>query len=188
MTNETQGAHRSIFRKESIDRISSPDQLDEYIRVQNPGVWAVLITLVALLGAGLIWACTAKLETTVSAFGIMDNGHPNDTVYCYLRKDAGGIAAIGQMAKLSYVAEYTGTVTAISGPFTYQNIAQDLLGGNTYAIYMADIREGNEYYQVTITGKNLPNAAFDVTIIADSVTPISFLLNRDEGNETTGAH
>ena len=32
----------SPFRQESLDRAKSPEQLDDYIRVSNPGVWMVL--------------------------------------------------------------------------------------------------------------------------------------------------
>ena len=31
-----------IFRKKSLDRISSPEQLNDYIRVANPGIWMIL--------------------------------------------------------------------------------------------------------------------------------------------------
>ena len=30
-----------IFRKKSLDRISSPEQLNDYIRVANPGIWMI---------------------------------------------------------------------------------------------------------------------------------------------------
>ena len=167
----------SIFRKESIERVSSPDQLDDYIRVQKPSVWILLALVIALLTAAFVWAGTAKLETTVTAFGIMDSANPNDTVTCYLTADQAENIKKGQSAVLSYDTEYQGIVTAVSGPYSYQEIAQDFLGGNTYAVYMADIHEGNDYFQVMIRGKNLPNGAFDVTIIGESVSPISFLLN-----------
>ena len=41
-----------LFRKSSIDRVSSPEQLNSYIRVSNPGVWLVLAAVVLLLTAG----------------------------------------------------------------------------------------------------------------------------------------
>lgn len=175
--SENKSGSSSIFRKESIDRISSADQLDDYIRVQKPSVWILLTLVVALLVAAFVWAGTAKLETTVSAFGIMDRENPNDTVTCYLTADKAGIVKIGQLAVLTYDTEYQGVVTAVSGPYSFQEVTSNLLGGNTYAAYMADIHEGNDYYQVTIQGKNLPNGAFDVTIVGESVSPISFLLN-----------
>ena len=36
----------NIFRKSSIDRVNSPEQLDQYIRVASPGIWLVLTGIV----------------------------------------------------------------------------------------------------------------------------------------------
>lgn len=44
----------SPFRQESLDRAKSPEQLDDYIRVSNPGVWMVLGAVLLLLLAGFI--------------------------------------------------------------------------------------------------------------------------------------
>lgn len=42
----------SPFRQESLDRAKSPEQLDDYIRVSNPGVWMVLGAVQILLFDG----------------------------------------------------------------------------------------------------------------------------------------
>ena len=41
--------NQPLFRKKSVDKVSSPEQLNEYIRVANPGVWMVLAAIVILL-------------------------------------------------------------------------------------------------------------------------------------------
>ena len=56
----------SIFRKSSLDRVSSPEQLNEYIRVARPSVWVVLGAIVALLAGVLAWGI----------FGEIDGVHP----------------------------------------------------------------------------------------------------------------
>ena len=45
--------NQQLFRKKSVDKVSSPEQLNEYIRVANPGVWMVLAAIVILL-AGVV--------------------------------------------------------------------------------------------------------------------------------------
>ena len=46
---------RQLFRKKSLEKNASPDQLKDYIRVPAPGIWMVL-TAVILLSAGIgIW-------------------------------------------------------------------------------------------------------------------------------------
>ena len=45
----------TIFRQKSIDRISSPEQLHDYIKVSSPSSWIVLTAIVFLLIGVLIW-------------------------------------------------------------------------------------------------------------------------------------
>ena len=46
---------RSIFRSETLKRISSPEQLTDYLRVTNPGIWVVLAAVLALLVGFFVW-------------------------------------------------------------------------------------------------------------------------------------
>ena len=54
-----------IFRKKSLDRIKSPESLNDCIRVANPGVWLVLIAAIALLIGACLWGVLGRIETTV---------------------------------------------------------------------------------------------------------------------------
>ena len=38
-----------LFREKSMERVSSPEQLNDYIRVANPSVWLALAVVVFLL-------------------------------------------------------------------------------------------------------------------------------------------
>ena len=44
-----------LYRKKSIEKVSTPEQLNDYIRVTSPSVWVVLAGLVVLLLGLLIW-------------------------------------------------------------------------------------------------------------------------------------
>ena len=59
-------AKQSIFREKSI-RPSSPDQLNDYLRVTSPGVWAVLAAVILLMAGTIAWATVGTLETTEKA-------------------------------------------------------------------------------------------------------------------------
>ena len=65
----------SIFRQKSIDRVSSPEQLNDYIRVTTPGVWLVLLALVILLLGMLAWSVLGTVEA-VDANGVSVVIHP----------------------------------------------------------------------------------------------------------------
>ncbi len=53
---------KNIFRKKSLDRVTSPEQLNDYIKVTTPSVWIILAaTLILILGT-LVWAVFGKIE------------------------------------------------------------------------------------------------------------------------------
>ena len=53
-----------IFRKKTLDRVSSPENLTDYLRVTNPGVWILLAVVLLLLVGVFAWAAVGTLETT----------------------------------------------------------------------------------------------------------------------------
>jgi len=53
---------RQIFREKSIERVSSPEQLDDYIKVTTPSVWLILSATIALLAGMIIWGVFGKIE------------------------------------------------------------------------------------------------------------------------------
>lgn len=45
-----------LFREKSLERVSSPEQLNDYIKVTTPSVWLVLIAVILLLVGILTWS------------------------------------------------------------------------------------------------------------------------------------
>ena len=54
-----------LFRQKSIERISSPEALHDYMRVTSPRLWMILAAVVLLLGGFIAYASTAKMENTM---------------------------------------------------------------------------------------------------------------------------
>lgn len=52
----------SVFREKSMDKVSSPEALGDYIRVTKPSVWIILIALVLLLCGMLAWSVFGRIE------------------------------------------------------------------------------------------------------------------------------
>ena len=63
-----------LFRKKSLDTIKSPDQLNDYVRVANPGVWLILCAVVVLLVGFCVWGIFGQIKTTVPAQITVDSG------------------------------------------------------------------------------------------------------------------
>ena len=52
----------SIFRKKSMDRISSPEESLDYLRVTKPAIWMILVAIVFILIAIAVWSITGRIE------------------------------------------------------------------------------------------------------------------------------
>ena len=61
--------NESIFRQKSLDRISSPEEIDNYMKVTRPSLWLTLGVIVLLLAALILWSVTARIEATTVADG-----------------------------------------------------------------------------------------------------------------------
>jgi HlyD family secretion protein len=62
---------KSIFRKTSIDRLSSPEQLDKLIPVTDTKSWLALGMLLAMLATAIVWSIVGALPSRVSGDGIL---------------------------------------------------------------------------------------------------------------------
>ena len=60
---------KQIFREKSLEQLSEPEQLTEYLQVTGTGVWLVLIGLIVLLAGILVWGIFGRIssEETVPA-------------------------------------------------------------------------------------------------------------------------
>ena len=56
-----------VYRKKSLEKISSPEQLTDYLRVTNPGIWLILAAAIMLLAGLIIWSSVGRLETLTAA-------------------------------------------------------------------------------------------------------------------------
>jgi HlyD family secretion protein len=60
-----------VFRKVSLDRLSSPEQLDQVMQVTNPRGWLALGAIGALLAMALVWGVFGSLSEKVAGGGIL---------------------------------------------------------------------------------------------------------------------
>lgn len=153
---------KQIFRQTSIDRISSPEQLHDYIRVTSPRLWMLLTAIIVLVGGLIIAACTMNLENklavkvTVTDSGKEEAGEAGDAedthIYMTLPLDQKDNVQIGMKVR------FAGTEGSLV--YFYEN-NQEL---------RASVKTDE-------AGKQLPEGQYDGELIIDTVTPIKYLLN-----------
>ncbi|MBW4573789.1 MAG: NHLP bacteriocin system secretion protein [Aphanothece sp. CMT-3BRIN-NPC111] len=62
---------RSLFRKESLERLSSPERLDQLMQVVSPKDWLALATLGGFVFLALIWSIFGRIPVTVTGQGVL---------------------------------------------------------------------------------------------------------------------
>jgi hypothetical protein len=60
-----------IFRKKALEKLQSPEQLNQIMVITSPQGWLVLAAFMALLAAGLLWSFLATVESTVPGQGAL---------------------------------------------------------------------------------------------------------------------
>lgn len=54
---------KTPYRKISLERIQSPEELNQYLHVTNPSVWVLLTAVILLLAGLLIWASFTQIDS-----------------------------------------------------------------------------------------------------------------------------
>ncbi|MGN0813931.1 MAG: hypothetical protein ACI4MH_01710 [Candidatus Coproplasma sp.] len=156
--------NNKIFRKESVDRMSSPEQLNDYIKVTNPGVWMALAAIAILLIGICVWGFFGKLETTLNVAAVSENGR----IVCYVKEENVSKITDNLTVRIND-GEYTVTSVA-SRPVT---VTDEL---SEYALHVGDLKIGEWVYVVSLDGQ-LEDGDYKAQIVLDSVSPMFFVFN-----------
>ncbi len=70
MANE----QKPLFREKSMQQISSPEQLNTYIKVSNAGVFMILIAMIIFLAGALVWGVFGRIEIYQNAVARVESG------------------------------------------------------------------------------------------------------------------
>lgn len=68
-----QNVQNKLFRKVALDRLSSPEQLDQLMKVTSPRAWLTLIAITVLLAAGGLWAVFGSIPEEAEGNGVLIN-------------------------------------------------------------------------------------------------------------------
>lgn len=103
-----------IFRKKSLEKIKSPDDMHDYIRVTDPAVWLILIAAIVLLIGAFVWGSFGSIETHLDA-DISVTGHVAEGTM-----DSGDLRSVktGMPVYADDVEGAVETVDIASGTFT----------------------------------------------------------------------
>lgn len=154
----------SLFRKKSMERISSPEQLNAYIRVSTPSVWLILAAIVVLLAGVCVWGMTGRMDTVISAVAVAGE----DALVAYVREE--DAAALQEGMRVS-IGSAEGQLLSIGA----QPVQVDD-GFTDYMRRLGSLQEGEWVYAVALDVE-CPEGVHSAKIVTESVSPMSFVLN-----------
>jgi HlyD family secretion protein len=98
-------ASQSIFRSAAIERLSSPERLDQLIRITRPFDWAAVVVILLGLAVALTWSLIGRIPTQVPGEGILisDGGRVLDAVSAVTGRLASIEVAIGERVRQDQV-------------------------------------------------------------------------------------
>lgn len=71
MDGPTSAPQGSLFREAALDRLNSPEQLDQRIRLVPPAMRLMAIATALIIGAGLVWGIFGSIPTRTGGSGIL---------------------------------------------------------------------------------------------------------------------
>lgn len=82
---------KRLFRKVALERLSSPEQLDQLMRITSPLDWVALLAVGVLLVCGVLWGIWGSIPTKVEGSGILMS---RGGVYTVSARGSGNVKSI----------------------------------------------------------------------------------------------
>lgn len=162
--DEEKEMNRQLFRKKSIDKVSSPEQLNDYIRVSNPSVFMVLAVVIVFLVGVCVWGIFGHLDTVIRTVGECNNG----VVTCYIKESDIPVVQVGMEI---IVGGKRGTVTDVE-PLPME-VTADM---DSYLLHLGGFAEGEWIYAIKAQVPT-DDGIYEAQMTAESVSPMSFVWN-----------
>lgn len=153
----------NIFRQKNIDKINSPESLNDYVKVTNPSVWIILIGVVVLIAGAMVFGMIGEIDTNVyAAIEVTDGVATAYVDEAYIDKVKAGMCV--------KVNEIDCTINNISDrPLQSSEV-------DRYVLHRGNMESSQWIYPITVDGA-LEEGVYPATITVESVAPVSYVFN-----------
>ena len=155
---------QDLFRKESMDQLTRPDQLSDYIRVSTPATWVLLAAIILLLVGTCVWGVFGRLDTTVQGAAVSDG----TALTAYFTEEDSAKLSEG-MTVMVNGAEHT--ITRID--HTPQQLSGDR---DDLMLHVGSFDPGAWVLTVALDGGE-PEGFYSAEAVIESIAPSKFVFN-----------
>lgn len=147
-------------------KVNSPEQLNQYIRLSNPGVWILLLAIVVFLVGVCIWGYFGKIDTKIKTVVISDNY----TSYLYVKEEDMAKIKNGMQVELNNNENIFEIADVGETP---EKVTEDM---DEYARHLGNFQVGEWVYKCRLN-KNVKEGTYSANIIIESIAPMTFITN-----------
>ena len=154
------------MEEKKLKKVDSPEQLNQYIRLSNPGVWILLIASVVLLIGVCAWGFLGKIDTKITTVAISSDYNS----YVYIKeadlekvKSGMSVEIVNNENKYEIVEIET----------TPEKVTDEL---SEYARHLGNFQIGEWVYKCRLN-KKLKEGTYGANIVVESIAPMVFITN-----------
>ncbi len=158
-------ANETVFRDKSIERISSPEQLNDYVKLTNPGVWFVLAAILIILTGACVFGTIGHIDSTVPGALVSDGSKAT----CLVKREYGDRFTQDMYVKAG--GEEYGVSLHDAKPVM---VSADV---DSYALFVGNMQTGEWIYQVDVDGE-VPEGVYEAKLVTERISPLSFIFGK----------
>ena len=147
-------------------KVNSPEQLNQYIRLSNPGVWILLLAIVVLLIGVCIWGYFGKIDTKIKSVVVSDRY----SSYLYVKEEDLPKIKSGMQVELNNSENNYEIVSIEESP---EKVTEEM---DEYARHLGNFQIGEWVYKCTIN-TNLKEGTYSADVVIESISPMTFIVN-----------
>ena len=162
---ETNDKKTSLFREKNLERLESPEQLNDYLRVTSPGVWLVLATVIVLLVGVCIWGFLGRIEATTQAAVVTDGGES----ICLV--PASAVEGVLKNRTVKVNGEALELVPDVLEP----EVVSETM--NVYVMLTGKLSVGDIVYPIALAEPLATDGIVEGHLVTETLSPVSLFFN-----------
>ena len=156
--------NNELYRKKAVERITSPEKLNDYIHVTSPSIWMALGAIILILVGALVWAAFGNIYTTVNGAGVVKD--KNLVIYVKVSDRP----SVKEGMEITVNGHKTVVREISSEPV---QISEEV---GEYVLSSTGLQSGEWTYMVE-ADIDLEDGIYEASITVESVHPIKFVTN-----------
>lgn len=152
-----------IFREKSLEKVNSPEKLDECLKVTSASVWFLLIGIIALLVGVIVWGYFGKLNTYAKTGCLLDG----KSAYCYSKQEEFSKIEVGQ------------TIIIDNQEFVVESKTNNgvlIPEGYDYLKHLIDAQDDEFVFEVSCKS-DLNPGIYEGKVVVEQISPLKFVFN-----------